>query len=146
MEVRFKKGKAGRTCSWTAVRRHRARVEGSTMAAGRDLPHDLATYVIERALGIEHGFWGCVSEGATFRSLGRRRTQPGRAVIRSHAADRDAAEQLVGDAFRAWRRGADSPLKPELDEMLSRWRQLDEGEELLVEWLEARPRRGSRTR
>jgi hypothetical protein len=116
------------------------------MAAGRDLPHDLATFVIERALRVEHGFWGCVSEGATFRSLGRRRTQPGRAVIRAHVADLNDAEALVNDAYLGRRRGAATPVEPELDEMLARWRQLREGEELVVEWLEASPRRKSKSR
>lgn len=111
------------------------------MAAGRDLPHDLSTFVIERALGLEHGFWGCVSQGATFRSLGRRRTQPGRAVIRAHVPDLDAAEKLVNDTYLRWRQGADTPVQPELDEMLACWRQLSEGEELVVEWHEASPRR-----
>jgi hypothetical protein len=50
------------------------------MAAGGDLPHDLVTFVIEDALAIEHGFWGCVAAGATFRTLGRRRTPQGREV------------------------------------------------------------------
>ena len=62
------------------------------MAAGADLPHDLATFVIEQALGIERGFWGCVAAGATFRSLGRRRTAPGVEVIRRHRAQLDDAE------------------------------------------------------
>ena len=31
------------------------------MAAGGDLPHDLYTFVIEDALDIEHGFWGCLA-------------------------------------------------------------------------------------
>lgn len=40
------------------------------MAAGGDLPHDLYTFVIEDALGIEYGFriWGCIAAGATFKN------------------------------------------------------------------------------
>src|SRR5690606_17079248 len=70
MEVRFTKSEKGRTCSWEALRPPRTKVPGPAMAAGADLPHDLATFVIEEALGIERGFWGSVAEGATFRSLG----------------------------------------------------------------------------
>jgi hypothetical protein len=36
------------------------------MASGRTLPHDLSTFVVEGALGLRHGFWGCVADGATF--------------------------------------------------------------------------------
>lgn len=114
------------------------------MAAGRDLPHDLSTFVVEHALGVEHGFWGCISEGATFRSLGRGRTQPGRAVIRAHGPDLDAAEILVNETCTRWRSGADTPVTAQLDEMLARWRQLEEHAELVVEWPEASPRRTSR--
>ena len=65
MEITFRK--VGRGCAWTALRPPRTTVPGPTMAAGGDLPHDLYTFVIERALGMTHGFWGCVAEGATFR-------------------------------------------------------------------------------
>ncbi|HEX4903125.1 MAG TPA: hypothetical protein VFV42_09975, partial [Acidimicrobiales bacterium] len=63
MRVTFRKGKGGRTCSWEALRPPRTRVPGTTMAAGGGVPHDLATFVIEDALGIEHGFWDCVADG-----------------------------------------------------------------------------------
>ena len=49
VEVRFKKGNDGRTCSWVALRPPRTRVPGPTMAAGGDVPHDPATFVIEEA-------------------------------------------------------------------------------------------------
>src|SRR5690606_41112188 len=75
MRVTFHK--RGRGCGWTALRPPRTVVPGPTMAAGGDLPHDLYTFVIEYALGIEHGFWGAVAAGATFRSLGRKRTPQG---------------------------------------------------------------------
>ncbi|MEZ5227546.1 MAG: hypothetical protein R2710_12950 [Acidimicrobiales bacterium] len=61
MDVTFRR--QGRTCGWTALRPPRTVVPGPSMAAGADLPHDLYTFVIEDALGIEHGFWGCVAEG-----------------------------------------------------------------------------------
>ena len=104
------------------------------MAAGGDVPHDLATYVVEAALGIEHGFWGCVADGATFKTLGRKRTPQGRAVIARHAAELDAAEVRVNEAYGAWRRGGRSAAGPELDAALVRWSALDEGGSLLVMW------------
>lgn len=137
MEVRFRKGKQGRVCSWVALRHKRAPVPGPAMAAGADLPHDLATFVIEQALGIPHGFWGCVSEGATFRSLRRRRTGPGKAVIKSHLADLDESEARVNDVYFAWRAGRPTAVNEALDEMLADWRRLGEHEELVVVW---RPR------
>ena len=81
----------GRVCGWTARRPPRSIVPGPTMAAGRDLPHDLSTFVIEDALAIEHGFWGCVAAGATFKTLGRKRTAQGKAVISRHVDELDAA-------------------------------------------------------
>jgi hypothetical protein len=104
------------------------------MAAGPDVPHDLATFAIEEALGIEHGFWGCVALGATFRSLGRKRTEPGRAVIRRHLVDLDDAERRVNEAFFAWRRGEPTPAGEALDRAFAVWRDLPEGAELLRRW------------
>ncbi len=126
--------KRGRTCAWTALRPPRTVVPGSTMAAGADLPHDLATFVLELALGIEHGFWGCVADGATFRSLGRRRTPQGKAVIARHVVELDVAEVRVNDVFFAWRAGRPTPVDGALDAMLEHWRGLGDGESLVVTW------------
>jgi len=113
------------------------------MAAGGDLPHDLYTFVIEDALGIRHGFWGCVAAGATFRTLGRKRTPQGKAVIERHLDDLDAAETRVNEIYFAWRAGKGTELDDELGEMLDRWRALPDGGELVVEWSTDRTRRGS---
>jgi hypothetical protein len=129
MQVTFTKG--ARTCAWTALRPPRTRVPGSTMAAGSDLPHDLATFVIERELGIDHGFWGCVADGATFRSLPRKRTPQGKAVIARNRPALDDAERRVNATYAAWRAGR--RVGP-LDAMLERWRSLGEGDALVVEW------------
>lgn len=134
VEIAFTKGKGGRTCGWTALRPPRTRVPGPVMAAGGDLPHDLFTYVIEGALGIEHGFWGCLADGATFRTTGRKRTPQGRAVIARNAAALDEAEVRVNDVYFAWRRGEPTPVGAELDAMLERWSALGEGESLVVGW------------
>jgi hypothetical protein len=51
----------------------------------RGLPHDLAQFVVEGILGLQHGFWGLLANGATFKSVpGRRRTKPGQQVIRGY--------------------------------------------------------------
>ncbi len=146
MEVRFTRGSKGRTCSWVALRPPRTRVPGPTMAAGGDLPHDLATFVIEQALGLEHGFWGCVAAGATFRSLGRKRTPQGKAVIGRHLDELDAAEARVNEVYFAWRRGEPTEVDAELAAMLERWRGLAEGEELVVTWDPAPRARAGRRR
>lgn len=104
------------------------------MAAGADLPHDLYTFVIEHALALEHGFWGCVAEGATFKTLGRKRTPQGRAIIARHLADLDDAEKRVNEIYFAWREGIPTELDRELGEMLDRWRSLDDGQDLVAEW------------
>lgn len=126
--------KRGRTCGWTAQRPPRSIVPGPTMAAGGDLPHDLHTFVIEQALGLEFGFWGCVAAGATFKTLGRKRTPQGRAVIAAHLADLDAAEARVNALYFAWRAGTPTELDDDLDAMLARWRALPDGADLTLEW------------
>lgn len=134
MEIRFVKDGKGRTCRWVALRPPRSRVAGPAMAVGGDLPHDLFTFVIEDALGITDGFWGCVAAGATFRSLDRARTPQGVDVIRRHAGALDHAERRVNDVYGAWRRGAPTACSDALDAMLARWRGVDEGAELVVTW------------
>jgi hypothetical protein len=104
------------------------------MAAGGDVPHDLATFVIERELGLAHGFWGCVAEGATFRSLGRKRTPQGTAVIDRRRAELDAAEARVNEVYFAWRRGQPTTASSALDEMLERWRALPGKGQLVLAW------------
>ena len=121
MEVTFTKTGDGRNCSWVALGPPRTRVPGATMAAGGDVRHDLATFAIEAALGIEHGFWGCVAEGATFRSVGRKRTPQGRAVIERHRDALDEAEHWVNDVFFAWRSGEPTGASTALDQALVDW-------------------------
>src|SRR5262245_1736714 len=104
------------------------------MAAGQSLPHDLAQFVVEATLAIRHGFWGLLANGATFRSVGLRRTKPGQQLIAEHRAALEAAEHVVNAHVAAWRSGIPTPARPALDDMLGRWRALSAGEELLVNW------------
>ena len=131
--------KRGRGCSWTALQPPRSIVPGPTMAAGGDLPHDLYTFVIEDALDIEHGFWGCVAAGATFEAFGRKRSPQGNAVIDRHLGDLDAVEAQVNEVYFAWRKGRATELDDELNAMLQRWRALSDGDDLVVEWPIERP-------
>lgn len=71
MQVMFYKVDNGRLCAWTAMPLKRKRFQGTTMASGRDLPHDLAQFIVEATLGLQHGFWGLLANEATFKSVGR---------------------------------------------------------------------------
>jgi hypothetical protein len=137
MRIYFSLTGEGRCSTWRAEPEHRRPFQGTTMAArsgGTDLPHDLATYVVERELGLERGFWNLVANGATFRSLGLRRTQPGRALIMASKDALDEAEVVVNGHVTAWQAGRPTPMAAALDEMQARWRALPPGEELALEW------------
>ncbi len=103
-------------------------------AGHSDVPHDLAQFVVEAGLELEHGFWNLVANGATFRSPGRRSTRPGRQLIAAYRAELNQAEGTVNDEVQAWRDGRPTPVGPELTAMQARWRALRPGEELVVEW------------
>ena len=135
MSVEFYKGKRGRTCGWIATPPHRRPFQGSTTAAGRDLPHDLTQFTIERALDVRDGFWGLLAHGAWFASVpGRRPTQAGRALARAHHAALVAVEGVVNGHYLAWQRAEPTPLRATLDAMYARWLALPEGERLALDW------------
>lgn len=135
MLVEFYKRGEGRLCAWVATPPKRRPFEGSTMAAGRDLPHDLTQFVIERALDVRDGFWGLLAHGAWFASVpGRRSTRPGRAVVRAHREALISVESVVNGHYLAWRRGEATSAGPALDDMYTRWRELEDGGRLVLEW------------
>src|SRR5258708_33540789 len=83
MHVEFYKADMGRLCGWVATPPHRRPVQGSTMAAGRDLPHDLTQFTIERALRIRDGFWGLLAHGGGCLRVSRpQSTEQGRELPR----------------------------------------------------------------
>ncbi len=134
MHVAFYKVDGGRLCAWLATPPRRETFQGTTMASGKDLPHDLAQFVVEATLGVEHGFWGLLANGATFRSVpGRRRTKPGQQFVRAHVDELDAVEGIVIEHVEAWRRGAATPVDSALDAMYTRWKALGVREELRVD-------------
>jgi hypothetical protein len=135
VQVTFRKLVERRLSTWDALRGKRTRVPGSTMALGRgDMPHDLVQLVVEGTLGLERGFWGSIAAGATFRSTGRKRTRPGRAVIAGNRKYLVAAEALVAENLDRWNRGDATAVARRLDDMKLRWAALDEDEELVIEW------------
>jgi hypothetical protein len=135
VQVRFFKLVERRLATWQAVRGKRTRVDGPTMALGRgDLPHDLTQYIVEAAVGVDHGFWGCVADGASFRSIRRRRTKPGRAVIVAHRSELDASERLVAEHLSRHANGQPTPASEPLDRIGRAWRDLGDGEWLTLRW------------
>src|SRR6187455_2401314 len=76
MLVEFHRTGDGRLCGWIATPPHRRPFQGSTMAAGRDLPHDLTQFTIERALDIRDGFWGLLAHSGSFASVPGRKPTP----------------------------------------------------------------------
>lgn len=130
----FKPSEKHRLCAWTAIRGKRTVVPGSVMAAGAGLPHDLGQYVVEAATGFRLGFWGLLEQGATFKSTGRRRTKPGRAVIAAHRADLDESERLAGAHLARWHRGEQTDVARHLDAALEAWQSLEIGDRLAFQW------------
>ena len=134
MVVTFTKVDGGRLCRWEAARSKRRRTTGH-MGVGHDrLPHDLAGFAVESQLGLERGFWGLVEMGATFKSLSRKRTKQGRAIIREHVKSLDAAERQAGLHWRRWHEGRETPLRPAFDSLLAAWRQFPDGATISLEW------------
>jgi hypothetical protein len=121
-------------CRWEALRGKRTRVPGTTMAVGKDIPHDLGQYVVEAAAGYGNGFWGLVARGATFKSTGRRRTKPGRALIATHRPELLRAEHLAGLHLGLWKANQSNAVSDALDRAFEQWQALQTGERLVFHW------------
>jgi hypothetical protein len=69
--------------------------------------------VVEAGLGLEHGFWNLVANGATFRSLGRRPTRPGCQLITADPGNAPARSPSGGAHAERWRSGQPpTPARP----------------------------------
>jgi hypothetical protein len=131
---------------------------------GADLPHDLVHAVVEAALRVPDGIWGCVADGVVWRSMrhvsGRR---PPHAAERSERLKRERAariQQAEGLADLVGRLARGAPVLPrevaaaafprdrldaaagELRDASRRWAGLAPGETWVVDW----PRRPGRSR
>lgn len=120
--------------AWQATRGKRTRIPGTVMAGDKGIPHDLSQYVIEAATGYQGGFWDLVSKGATFKSTGRRKTKPGRAVIAENREKLARAERLAGEHLQRWKAGEPSTVSEALSRALGQWSGLSLNECLLFEW------------
>lgn len=117
VEVTFYKLLEKRVSTWDAVRGKRTRIPGTTIALGRGgMPHDLTRLIVEASIGLHHGFWGSVASGATFRSTGRKRTRPGRAVIAENRRSSTRLSIWSAIILRRWASGAPTPCRQALDE------------------------------
>ena len=135
VQVTFCKLVEARVTTWEAVRGKRTHIPGTTMALGRGgLPHDLIQLIVEGSLGIEQGFWGSVAAGATFKSTGRKRTRPGRAVIAANRAVIAEAEGIVGEHLARWEQGFPTPAARHFDEVSRHWDSLADGGRVTIEW------------
>lgn len=135
MRVEFYRNDEARVTGWDAVRGKRTRIPGTVMALGRGtIPHDLAQYVIEAATGYENGFWGLLAKGATFRSTGRKRTKPGRAVIATYRDDLADSERLAAMHLAHWHYGASTPVTHALTRADEQFRSLGPGDRLSFTW------------
>jgi hypothetical protein len=135
MRVEFYRNDEARISGWDAFLGKRTHVPGTLMALGRgDISHDLAQYVIEAATGYRCGFWGLLAAGATFKSTGRRRTKPGRAVIAAHRSELAASEQLAGMHLTDWRDGRRTPVTDALTQAAVQFRALRPHERVVFTW------------
>jgi hypothetical protein len=123
---------------------------------GADLPHDLGHAVVESALPLADGVWGCVADGVVWGSMrhvaGRR---PPHAAERSDRLKRErvtAVQRAEGVAHVVGRLAHDEPILPDeiaasgvprdrieaavgaVREASRRWTALPVGEQWVFEW------------
>jgi hypothetical protein len=117
MQITFTKAERG--CETVALRDDGVRFKVPNYSVTRRLPHDLAHYAVEGALGLADGFWGRVASGAVFRGMewldGRRKPHAGersRALVKANPHAGAEAEGLVFTFIRVVDQGLDR--RPEM--------------------------------
>jgi hypothetical protein len=135
VRVEFWRDDESRVTGWHAVRGQRISIPGTVMALGRgDISHDLAQYVVEAGTGTQDGFWGLLARGATFKSIGRKRTRQGRALIASHRDALRDSENLAALHLAAWRAGDSTPVTRALQDAADMFSALKAGHLLRYTW------------
>jgi hypothetical protein len=91
-----------RRYSTLVERDDRVRLAVPGYAFMRPLPHDLAHYVVESALGVTEGFWGSVAAGAKFPGMiliaGRQKPhaeEKSKSILKANAEALSESERLV---------------------------------------------------
>src|SRR5215213_3284240 len=133
MTVRFEKTTHNH-CVVTARARDRKPFAVSHMAGTMRIPHDLATFVVERELAIAGGFFNLVAHGAIFRSSGRRPTRPGRAVIVANRAELEVAVRMVHQEQELWGALLSTAVGAVRTDADRRWEALPAGEAFELAW------------
>lgn len=134
MTVTFFKFIEKRASYWEA-RLGRSTIPGSNMALGRgDIPHDLIQFVAEATEDMTDGFWGSVADGATFKSIGRKRIKAGMAVIAKNRDGVARSERLAGRRHAEWIAGKDSAAAGAMTMADKAWRGLGDGESFTLSW------------
>ncbi len=135
MQVEFWRDDEARVAGWDVMLPGRRPVRGSTMGLGSGLTsHDLVQFVIEAVTNYRNGFWGLVSQGATFRSMKKTATKPGRAVIAKNRSALDESEKIAGMHVASWRRGERTPVTIALSKSAKQFQQLQPGDRLVFQW------------
>jgi hypothetical protein len=106
-----------------------------------DLPHDLLHFFAEAEFGLDDGIFGALAAGRPAKlfipvdpketvKIWRRNR-----IKRVRLADGRRSEQLAGRLERQWRdRTGDPELLEKLDDLAKRWRALQIGQSLTLEW------------
>jgi len=105
---------AERTSTTHVLRDDGVALELPSHAPLHRLPHDLAHFVVERALGLTSGFWGSIASGAIFggmRVVPRRRAagagERSRQLMEHARPQITEAEALVGTVVEIYQRRLD---------------------------------------
>lgn len=133
--MEFWRDDEARVSGWDVVLPGRRPVRGGTMALGSgQSSHDLIQFVIEAVTSYRNGFWGSVSQGATFRSMQKAATKPGRAVIAKNRSAVDESEKLAAMYMASWRGGERTPVTAALTASAKQFQQLRPGDRLVFQW------------
>jgi hypothetical protein len=137
MEVVFTKGEHKRHFPPWIAHVGKMRVEGTGPMGSQPwdaLPHDLVTFVVERELRIDDGFFATVAAGGTFRSMGKKRHAAGKATVARNRAGLARAEAVVHEHWDAWRAGDPTACGAALDRALAEWLATAPGDSLTMSW------------
>lgn len=153
--------KTGRVRDRLYVERDDGVERSFTVAKDAGAPYDLLHYVVETTLGLRHGFWGMIADGAEFEKAGKTRadaTKPSRTlsgdltellqsealVQEFRAAPGSSAESYLANIRKHFAStGVSAPpledptvrrLHSAVTEVSDRWCGLEDGESIVAEW------------
>lgn len=123
------------------------RADGSSESAELEsrsfLRHDLAHFAIELELPIEHGYWGCVSRGASLRgdgvtgsdaSLAERLSGPIQTLFRTDASAAEYTKLLDALLVRNPPRDLGARVHERVRQLRGHWRATPYGGSMELEW------------